>query len=496
MNEDLKIIKKLYGEKMAHFCRENFATLLETEGLLLKLMLNNFEPSHVLYDDILKQELDGEFKNYIYSLVDVENNNEIKTLKTPKELLSEAGYDLYECHTEEEIQRFKKYYAPEEELCTFNGGRLNRCFVFFAIKKDLDTIRREDYKNPERQDSYGTSVISIQFTRDSSHTLSIKNRYNHRVNNPDSTYSNNLDNIISGLTESFANTYGLIQINKDEQFEIDGYVKASDGKYYKYNYEINNIYYCPNNIIIDNFEVKKYAKEKYLILDYYVLDLVNKKLSLYDRGIFDAFIDDVKDITKIAIVKKNQDKEIILTLKNQNAIKIVVNANNEIIKLENNNLKSIGDYFMYYNNTLQEINLPNLEEIGNYFLQMNNSIKEINFPNLQRIGNSFLHCNLVLEKLNLPNLEETGNYFLSSNKSLYPSLSLPNLQKVGNYFLARNNTLQELDLPNLKESGSSFLLFNRSILKFNIPNIEHAGYDFLASHSRMDINDLEKGEGR
>ena len=27
-----------------------------------------------------------------------------------------------------------KYYAKGEDLCTFRSGRLNRCFVFFAIK--------------------------------------------------------------------------------------------------------------------------------------------------------------------------------------------------------------------------------------------------------------------------------------------------------------------------------------------------------------------------
>lgn len=73
-------------------------------------------------------------------------------------------------------------------MCTFQGDRLNRCRVFFAVKKDVDSIKREDFKNPEREDLYGTSVISIQFTKDGSNTLSIKNRYNHRVINPDATF--------------------------------------------------------------------------------------------------------------------------------------------------------------------------------------------------------------------------------------------------------------------------------------------------------------------
>ena len=41
-------------------------------------------------------------------------------------------------------ESFKKYYEPYEELCTFNGGRLNSCRVWFAIKKDVDKIKREE----------------------------------------------------------------------------------------------------------------------------------------------------------------------------------------------------------------------------------------------------------------------------------------------------------------------------------------------------------------
>ena len=158
---------------------------------------------------------------------------------------------------------------------------------FFAVKTNVDEIKRENFPNPERQDEYGTSVISIQFTKDENCTLSIKNRYNHTVPNPDATFSNNLDNIIFGLTYNFEKYYGFKQKYIND-FELKGYVRANDGKYYKYNYEINNIYYCPNNIIIDNFEVKRLPKEKYLLFDYFILDLQNKRLQLYDDSIKDG----------------------------------------------------------------------------------------------------------------------------------------------------------------------------------------------------------------
>lgn len=130
MNEDLKIIKKKYGEKMMHLCRTLFPSILEQPGVLSKLMLEKFETSRFLYDDIVSNSLVDIFKDYIYSFFDVENNEKQGSCKTPKELLEEAGYDLFACETEEDIQSFKKYYAQGEELCTFSGGRLNRCHVF------------------------------------------------------------------------------------------------------------------------------------------------------------------------------------------------------------------------------------------------------------------------------------------------------------------------------------------------------------------------------
>jgi len=153
---------------------------------------------------------------------------------------------------------------------------------FFAVKENVDQIKREDFVKPSRQDEYGTSVISIQFTKTSTHTLSIKNRYNHTVNNPDATFSNNLDNIIPGLTDSFARA-GYVQTYVKPCFELPNYVLAADGKYYKYNIEINNIYYCPNNVIIDNFEVHEYNKDSFIVFDYFILDLKEKKILLYDK---------------------------------------------------------------------------------------------------------------------------------------------------------------------------------------------------------------------
>ena len=484
MIDDLKVIRKKYGEKMYHFCRESFPTLLEEPGKLSKLLSDNFHESHSLFDDIVANEKESEFKNFIYSLVDVENNNELVMIKTPEELMSSAGYVLVECYNEEDIQKFRKYYAQGEELCTFNGGRLNRCRVFFAVKKNVSDIKREDFKNPTRQDEYGTSVISIQFTKDGTNTLSIKNRYNHTVNNPDATFSNNLDNIIPGLTESFERHKGIVQKHKSKSFEIEGYVRANDGKYYKYNYEINNVYYCPDNIIIDNFNVKRYDKSRYLIIDYFIIDLSNKSISLYDKKLSDSFCDVIKDINKIEIDNIDSGKKITILGDNNKSLVIITNKDGKIISLKMDEIYVIGDYFLDWNKSLQELYVPNLTEVGDYFLYCNKFLQKFTVQNLTKVGDCFLFDNASLQELYLPNLTKVGDGFLTGNISLQ-ELYVPNLTEVGHMFLNYNTSLQELYVPNLTEVGGDFLSENTSLQKFTAPNLTKTGDGFLGSNTSL-----------
>ena len=511
MNKDYDILKVNYGERFAKLCRNLFPTILENDGVLSDLMLSHFASSHFLYDDIINNDIDG-FRNYIYSFTNIEIKRR-KTNKSVKELMSDAGYEIYECHTEEDIQKFKKYYQSGEELCTFRGGRLDDCYVFFAVKKNVNEIRREDFKSPKRQDEYGTSVISIQFSRGSINTLSIKNRYNHTVGHPDATFSNNLENIIPGLTDAFEREYHLnINQTESQDFELENYVLANDRRYYRYNYEINNIYYCSNNIIIDgNRNVIEYDHEKYLVMDYFIVDLKMKTISLYDESLKDSFIDSFQNIEKIKVEGVKENKIITVTEKDKEDVIIEINKYGQIIKLEDKNLVSVGDYFMSYSNYLQNLNLPNLESVGNWFLSgnislkvlilpslvvagdwflySNESLKIINLPSLVSIGNCFLNNNNSLQNLNLPNLESVGHSFLYWNMSLRV-VDFPSLVSVGDEFLYCNNSLRVLSLPSLESVGDSFFRFNKDLSEINAPNLERVGDFFLSNNLKLRELDL------
>ena len=422
MNNDLKIIKKKYGEKMMHFCRENFSTILEEEGLLTQIFSNYFNENRSLYEDLKENNWLFQFKNFIFKKSNGGDNaldtNLTDTDKTPEELMDKVGYVLKQCFSEDEIQSYKKYYRDDEALCTFHGNRLDKCTVFFAVKKDVDSILRDDYTNPKREDIYGTSVISIQFTKDGTNTLSIKNRYNHTIANPDATFGNNLENIIPGLTESFAKTYGLRQENPSVDFEMPGYVRANDGKFYKYNYEINNIYYCPDNLIIDNFSVKKFDKSLYFIFDYFMIDLSksNRSIIYYDKKLGDGFFGTIPKIERIAIENCDDGKRVVILGSNNECMELTLDKDNRTKKLRMENISKPKDGFMFKNETIEELDLGSVDTLDCDSFFHNKTLRKVNAPNLKRIDDYVLGYNEALEEFNAPNLEYIGEGSLERSK--------------------------------------------------------------------------------
>ena len=171
---------------------------------------------------------------------------------------------------------------------------------------------------------------------------------------------------------------------------------------------MNNIYYCPDNIIINEFTPQKYEKELNFVLDYFLLDLQNKKVLLYDQTIKDSFVESIGEIKKINIVNQGEEKQIEITPVEGEPIIITVNKLNQMIKLVNNNVRVIGDNFLWRNKGLQKVVLTGVEEIGSSFLMRNEIIEEVILTKVKRIGN-FCFCeNKKLQKLELLEVERVG----------------------------------------------------------------------------------------
>lgn len=481
-SKDLKKIKRFYGDDMASFAKENLSTFLETPGLLPDLLLKTFYPNKSLYKDLVYEYKTEEFAKYLHSFL-CEKILLLDVNESPYELLRKKNYTLYHCHTEDEIQSFKKYYTEEEKLCTFRTNRLNTCHVFFAVRDDALELKREDFLYPSRQDDYGTSVIGIQFTRGNINLLSIKNRYNHIVINPDATFSNNLENIIGGLTRSFEKRYGYNINSNFRGFELSNYIKDSEDKFHKYNYCINNTYYTTNNAIL-NEEDNFFDKEKYIVCDYFVIDLVNNKISTFDKRINDSFVDYYTNISKINVTKED-DGKLITIYQDDEVSYIKLDKENKIIEYRNDYLKNVGDNFLYYNDSLKKLSLSNVVSIGNCFLCNNNSLEKVNLENVEYIGDDFFYSNNSLDSINFSKLKVIGDNFFFDN-NLIDEVLLDHTVRVGNSFFATNRNMKKISMNNVMDIGNCFLHYNNSILELNFPNAIKIGDEFMFNNKVLE----------
>lgn len=537
---DYESLKKNYGEKFARFCRTNFSTILEDEGVLSKMIEMFFAPNKSLYEDLVEQGQEQNFVGFIYSIDPTyKHKSNAYVNETPEQLMKKAGYTLYKCKKHSDVLKFKKYYKHDEEICTFRDPyRINGYHIFFAVKENASEIKRENLKKPKRQDEYGTSVISIQFHKLTGN-LSIKNRYNHTVINPDATFSNNLENIIPGLTSSFEKYYGINTSSENDSLELNNYESSDEGVFYKTNIDVcHKVNYCINNVILKGGRALQFDKNRYILLDYFLIDKENKTITNlleYDINIkndngneiiltennfsltkrkdagsywYDSFVEQYKQIEKIEVAKEKNGKRIIAITNNGKESFITMDKNNRMIKYQNDyieeirdkflsniehltcfsakNLKRINNGFCQYVKNLENFDAPNLETIGDYFLENSDGLK-ICLPSVKTIGNCFMLYNGKLESINAPILESVGSNFLQENTSL-KKIDLPNLKEIENRFLEDNEEILEVNLPSVKTIGSNFLLSAKNIKKLTIKNVEEIGNNFLCNCQLEEIS--------
>lgn len=504
------IIKKQNGE--------GFARVLRDKGLLDIPDVVDI----VKYSGHTAQDAEEIFP-YLWSLKEFQETGNT-TPTDPFQLLDQAGYHAYEVHNLEDQNSLRRFFRKNEELCTFRDmHRYENNYIIHAVKHDVwrDPYAIKPAKNPQRQDEYGTSVISIQI-RKSGGFISIKNRYNHTVSNPDQTFNSNPDEIIAGLSAALKGYFNVdwqsTGVSLPEGFILSG------NQILKTNFEINN-HYIGDGFYTQDASVIDIDKNNQVQLDYFIWDNKQKKLlnplKAYDcfPDIFNDFIQDKKvtisgkapnqtilvDGEKVIEIENNHI--VTLNMPHLTAVKdhfLIRNTHLRSISLPN--VTTIGNYFLYNNLKLQSISLPNASTIGSYFLSSNENLQTISLPNVTNIGDNFLHNNKVLHDISLPIATHIGNGFLANNKNLQ-SMSLPaavsigitflrsneqikhlyapNLESVGYCFLRDNTALSQIDLPSLKSVGEQFLALNKQIQWANLPNLESAGILFLQHNKKL-----------
>lgn len=419
----------------------------------------------------------------------------------PFELLKRAGYDAEYADTLEKQNSIEKYFIPDERLCTFDDKtRYQKYYIINAVKSDAGLLKRSDFIEPMREDKYGTSVISIQILK-SGGFISIKNRYNHSVQNPDNTFDSNPDKIIPGLACSLKKFFDVEFFENDASLP-EGFI-IMNGQVLKYNYEINNAYYGANFVAQDGI-IKPVNKDSEIILDYFVFNTQTKQLSTNSRydAFLDAFYTEIKD--SVIQIKKNKrqnthtifaDKNPIAEVKEGKIIKLnlvrtrnlgdnFLRHNSGLVKLSANNLRSVGNNFLCDNKILAELNLQNLQEAGNSFLENNLALEKLQLQNLQTVEANFLLANQIVNEVNFENLLFSGDFFLHNNLKL-KKLSCPRLLKTKSNFLTKNKIIKDFFAPLLKQTGNKFLPENTELRYLSLPSLVKTDGDFLSANAEL-----------
>ena len=452
--------------------------------------------------------------NYLVSLKNVKIE-EHAVHQHPFDLLSKAGYTAYYADTLEKQNWPKQFYAKGEELCTFHDpNRYKNYHIVVAIKKNVQDIKRENFPHPKREDEYGTSVLQIQMLK-SGGFISIKNRYNHTVENPDNTFNSNPDNIISGLSDALKHHYH-VDFSSQKVHLPENFVLI-DNQIVNCNYEINNVYFSENCYVEDG-NIHEIDKQKELMLDYFILNLQDKSIknpSELENGFIAALQEEIKD-KKLQITVNEQgnkclqaDGKTILELDHgkikslhfDNVKKIDDNFlqyNNELSDVSLSNVISIGSRFLHDARFLEGISLPKVKNIDHQFLSWGKNLKRVSLPQVEKIGDNFLFSNNQITEISLPNVLQVGNEFLPWN-ALLSEVSLPKIEIIQDSFLASNNILTHVSLPKVKKIGSDFLRRNSVLEEISLPNVQQIGAYFLHNNEKLShislpqVDSIDKG---
>ena len=272
------IIKKQNGERFAQAIRKYDNGIFDIPNIdkIVRYAGNKAEP----------------IMNYLLSLKHIEIKEQ-NLHQDPIKLLKKAGYNAEIADTLEKQNAIQKYFIPQERLCTFNDcDRFREYYIINVVHKDADKIQRSP--TPNRDDKYGTSVMSIQILK-SGGFIKITNRYNHGAGvGCDNTLNSNPDNIIAGLSDAIKHHFN-VDFSSQRVSLPDNYILVDD-KICHFNNEVNNVY-CGTDFYVKNGRIFDIDKNSQIMLGSgylydnkrrTVINLTNENMQLFDARILDG----------------------------------------------------------------------------------------------------------------------------------------------------------------------------------------------------------------
>lgn len=186
-------------------------------------------------------------------------------------------------------------------------------------------------------------------------------------------------------------------------------------------------------------------------MDYFILDMKDKKITLYDESINDSFVSSIKNIKKIDVLKCGLNKTIVIIGEEGNMI-IKLDPNDRIIEVDNETLKSVSDNYFSKSKYIDKLYLNNVVEVGDNFLNKNKSLSKISMDNVKIIGNNFLEYNEGIEDISLLNVKKIGRSFMfNCDNPKLNKIYMPKVEEIGNSFMFGNHSVMEVIMPNVKK---------------------------------------------
>lgn len=323
----------------------------------------------------------------------------------PFELLQRAGYRAFYADTLEKQNSIAPYFADGEELCTFtDSNRFKKYYIIHAIKEGANTLNRSDFNNKEkREDTYGTSVISIQILKTGGF-IKITNRYNHIVPACDNTFNSNPDNIIPGLSRALKN-YFEVDFAVSNIHIPDGFLYINNDLY-KYEHEVNNCFFG-NGFYFKDGIIHPIDTDCQIIVDEFIIDLKNKKI----------------------LNPANSSSVLYQVLQNEaigNVWQIQKRCNRHVFSIDNKEILS------FQNGVLKTLFLRRTDTVDS-FLTRHPHIEELHGYSLLKIGSKSLSGCPQLRYVHLPRCEHLEENCLEKTSA---EIEAPLLKKQGIYFIS------------------------------------------------------------
>ncbi len=395
--------------------------------------------------------------------------------QTPYELLKKAGYNAFYADTYKKQNSIAPYFLEREKLCTFRDkNRYKEYYIIHCIKEGAEKLKRTDFIHPEREDEYGTSVISIQIAKRGGF-IKILNRYNHTVSCPDNTFNSNPDNIIDGLT---------LALQKEFNVEFSVHQKMPphfifwDNKLIKYNFELDNSYFG-DGFVASHGHICDFNKDNFLLIDHFLLDFKTKKVRDLVIGPvdMDSFFDsyECQDDSFAQVLQKELEGKTLQVKKISKNEKALLADGVQILRTKESQLthlylpttEVLPKRFLNRNETLETFFAPNLRYMGDHSFERNREIKYLYLPRLQNIGDYFLMYNNKLKYLNIPMVKEIG--VMSMREVPLERMIAPCLTHIASDVFIRAREMAIFSAPNLIKINRGVLDANDMLKRFYAP---------------------------